>query len=434
MKTLSIFLWLCLTSLAVFAQEPEKREADREQDKAPQTYFEDGQYFLASSNYQEALYNFKQILQKGHANANINYLIGLCYNEIDGQKLKALPYLKKAQSNISREYQKGRFKEKRAPPETYFLLGQTYQIKYQFDSAISYFRKYLPLLPEEDQKGRRYTKKQIEACKNAAEFQANKKDYTITKLEQPVNTTNNNFRPVIGGKDSILAFMRSLKFYDGIFISRKKNDTLWGSPRNITQNVKSDGDLYTSSLSYDGKTLFLVRHEKFKSNIYISRYQNGEWQKHQEAANQINSKFWEEHASMTRDGKTIYFSSNRNRNNKGGMDIYKIQKNEDGNWSNPVNIGDRINTTFNEDHPFITNDGQKLFFCSQGHKTMGNYDIYYAVKKGEKWSKPKNLGYPINTPNDDMFFAPDQEGNTGYFARPDKKTGNKQIYKVHLDQ
>ena len=146
----------------------------------------------------------------------------------------------------------------------------------------------------------------------------------------------------------------------------------------------------------------------------------------------INSKWNEVHASITADGKRLYFASDR-KGGVGGYDIWYSDLQPNGKWGKSVNMGPTINTKLDEDTPFASEDGKVLFFASQGHENMGGYDIFYSIKDGNQWSKAINLGYPINTTLDDKFYFPLGDGTTGYMAK--RLTGGlglQDIYRVKI--
>jgi tetratricopeptide (TPR) repeat protein len=401
--------------------------------RSAKEYFNDAEYFISLGDYQEALYNYLEVYKSGYKNGNVNYRIGLCYVNIDGKKTMAIPYLEQAIQFVSRDYMEGSYKESHAPPEAFFYLGQAYQIDHQFKKAIDNYRRYLSLLPQGDMLGYRYTKQQIQACNRAKKIIADSVDYEIIKLGNSINNSASNYRPAVANNDSVIMYMNDLKFYDAIFYTTKRADGTWKNPKNVTQEIKSDGDFYPCHLSNDGNYAFLVMDDNFNSDIYFSIQQENSWAPFEEPEQRINTKYWESHASITEDRRSIYFSSNMSKDNQGGMDIYMIEKDLKGKWGRPINLGSTINTSFSEDIPFITADGKKLFFCSQGHNTLGGYDIFVAEKKGNAWGKPKNIGYPINTTDDDMFFCPTKNGKFGYYAKFEKN-GKKNIYKVILEE
>jgi hypothetical protein len=147
----------------------------------------------------------------------------------------------------------------------------------------------------------------------------------------------------------------------------------------------------------------------------------------------INSASHEPSASISPDGHDIYFTSDR-EGGMGGRDLYRIRRLPDGTWSFPLNLGPEVNTPFDEDAPFLHSDGVTLFFSSTGHGTMGGYDIFKTQcldPDQNGWSKPENMGYPLNTVNDDIYFCLSEDGTTGYFSSErDGGFGAQDIYEV----
>jgi len=180
---------------------------------------------------------------------------------------------------------------------------------------------------------------------------------------------------------------------------------------------------------------FSTKLDNYVGNIYISHYSDGIWSPVEKLNENINDKYWESHACVTKDENTLYFTSNR----KGGyeelnLDIYRSVKDSLGEWGPAVNLGPNINTEYNEETPFITEDGKTLFFSSYGHFNTGGYDILYStlLDSGE-WSKPLNMGYPINTPDDDLFYAPVGNGNFAYYSQyTNKGMGERDIFLLEI--
>jgi outer membrane protein OmpA-like peptidoglycan-associated protein len=200
-------------------------------------------------------------------------------------------------------------------------------------------------------------------------------------------------------------------------MASKKVNGVWGNPENITPEIQSDGDQFPCFITHDGKTLLLNKQDNFNSDIYISYFEGNKWTPSKPLNKNINTKYWESSASITDDGKKLYFTSNRPLGH-GGNDIYVSQLEPANGWGEPTNLGKVINTEFNEESPIISGDGKTLYFSSQGHDNIGGYDFFSSTldDKGN-WSKPVNLGYPINTTDDDMSFMPVNDGNFVYQSK-----------------
>ena len=380
-------------------------------------YFSDAEYFFVQEFYIDALSDFLEVSKHGHEdNANLNYMIGVCYLNIPGQKEKSIEYFLKAEPSVSVDYKKSSLKEQYAPVDLYLFLGNAYRISEQFDKAIDAYNKYKAIVGDANSAELDYADMQIDACKNAKKLMENPLDIHIRNVGEPINNSYANFNPVVSGDGNTMVYMSRLPFYDAVLISEKIGGK-WTEPRNITPELQSDGDQYVCAISFDGSQLLLSREEDMNSDIYISTMDDkGVWKK-STPLESINTRYWESHASFSKDGKTLYFASNRN-DGKGGMDIFRATKLTDGTWGNIKNIGAPINTSMNEDVPFITEDGTKLYFSSQRKNTIGGYDIFVSeLQEDGSWGEPQNIGYPLNTPDDNLFFFPHNNGTEPYFFR-----------------
>ena len=396
-------------------------------------YFLDAEFFLAQEEYIDALYDYTELYNNGFKdNANINYRIGICYLNIPGQKEKSIPYLLEAVKNTKNNNRDSEFRENKAPMDATLFLGNAYRVNNKLDQAIETYTKYKNILPSSDKEDITFVENQIAACKAAKVFMSHPVDLVKTNLGETINGNSSNFKAVISGNGKTILYMNELPFYDAVYYSTFK-DGAWTKPVNITPQIQSDGDQYVSSVSYDGTTLYLTKEDNFNSDIYVSKLVDSLWQKSEPLNKKINTKYWESHASISKDGKTLYLSSNR-KGSLGGMDIFKSVKDEDGDWGEPVDLGPTINTALNEDSPFITEDGKTLFFSSQGHQGMGGYDIYKStLDSNGNWSKPINLGYPLNTTDDDLFYYPFENGKIGYMSLLEPGGyGKEDIYKVQI--
>ncbi|MBN2274976.1 MAG: OmpA family protein [Bacteroidales bacterium] len=421
MKKLILISIILLTAFCITGQPMSKTELKE--------YFLDAEFFFAQEEYTDALYDYMELYNNGYnENANINYRIGVCYLNITGQKEKSIPFLNYAVQNTTRRYRNGSFKETRAPLDAWLFLGNAYRINNQLDKAIEIYNKYKSIAKSTDEIN--YADQQIKACQVAKTFMADPLPVRRTNLGSPVNTNSSNFKAVVSGDGKTLVYMNELPFYDAVYYSTYQNNN-WTEPVNITPQLQSDGDQYVSSISYDGKTLYLTREGNFDSDILISRYENGKWTKSVLLGGNINTKYWESHASVSKDGNTLYFTSNR-KGGPGSMDIFKAKRDASGAWSEPVPLDEKVNTLLNEDTPFITDSDSLLFFSSQGHVTMGGYDIQMVrLTPSGTWSEPENLRYPINTTDDDLFYYPWHNGKIGYVSIYDKDgAGKEDIYAI----
>jgi len=426
MKTASLLVLLCTLQAIAFSQAKDQAELKE--------YFTDAEYFLAQEEYADALYDYLEIYNSGFsANANINYRMGICYLNIPGQKDKAIPYLLEATKTVSLKYKESTLKQKSAPVDAYLYLGNAYRVSNQLGKAIESYEKFKTLTRSSEEMA--YADQQILAAKTALGFMNSPDRLRFTNLGDSINGVSSNYKAVISGNGLVLIYMNELPFYDAIYYSTFANGA-WTSPVNITPQIQSDGDQFVSSVSFDGKYLLLTREDAFNSDIYFSRFENGQWTRSQPLPGQdINTKFWESHACLSRDMKTLYFSSNR-KGSLGGTDIYRSVLQPDGVWGESVNMGSDINTVLNEDTPFLSDEGNELYFSSQGHTNMGGYDVFKSTMGSDgKWSKPQNLGYPVSTTDDDLFVYPWRNGRVIYLSaiRPEG-FGKEDIYAVQPEE
>ncbi len=424
MKNKLFSLIFLLISLSAFPQnQKDIKEA-----------FLDGEYFLAYDEYIDALPFYKKVYDVNPENANINYKMGLCYLNIPGKKDQAIPHFLKAVTNVSPDYKEGNYKEVAAPVDAYFFLGNAYQIQNNLVDAEKNYKIYLGYLDPSDTTNINFVNQNILSCQYASEIIENRVYFELKNIGKVINTASNDYDAVISGDGTTLVYISSLKFYDAIFYSKKNSNGEWGFPINITPDIKSDGDYYPTGISYKGDSLLLSRNDNFNSDLYISVIKDGQWTPADKLGSNINSKFWESHASFSKDGQTIFFTSNRSGGH-GGLDIYKTVKQSDGTWGKPVNLGSTINSQFNEETPFISDDMKTLFFSSQGHKTMGGFDIFSSeLGTDGQWKEPQNIGYPINSTDDDLFFIPIDNGIGGYFsfAGGNPNYGMNDIYYLNI--
>jgi tetratricopeptide (TPR) repeat protein len=393
--------------------------------------FNQGEMYILFEEYNEALPSFENLLKLSPDNANFKYRIGQCYLNIPGQKEKAIPFLEEAVQSISPKHKQGRIKEKSAPYDALYYLANAYRINNQLDKAIETYELFIQNMDH-----RVYDSTivnfQLQTCHNAKQMMTRPLFVKYSNLGENINERFLETNPVISAKDDLLFFSRKLQFRTALFYSRLNNG-IWSGPVDIIPDLNVDDKFYPTSLSRDGKTLFLYSNFDYIGNIYTSRFENDKWNPVEKLNENVNTKYWESHATVSPDGKKLFFSSNR-KGGYGGLDLYVSDLDSIGAWGPARNLGPVINTPYHEDTPTITEDGKTLFFSSRGHYNMGGYDIFYSTMvEGEEWSIPLNAGYPLNTTDDDLFFTPIGKGYQGYIARyDDRGFGEQDIYRVEI--
>lgn len=259
-----------------------------------------------------------------------------------------------------------------------------------------------------------------------------------------LNSPYADYAPVINADASVMYFTsrrpatgkekkKGIAGMENIYFSSFNKETgKWSESRMLPSPVNFSGRFNSAvALSNDGQRLFLYRDDKFgNGDIYESVLQGDIWSEPQPLPEPINSEHHETSVTLSPDGNTIYFVSNR-PGGKGGLDIWYCTKTKYGKWSQAKNSGAVINSADDEEAVFLHPDGKTLYFSSRGHKGLGGYDIFYTTLKSKKWTNPVNLGPVINTSNDDVYFVVEANGQTAYYASiREDGTGEKDIYKV----
>ncbi len=364
-------------------------------------------------------------------NAELNAKIGYCYlNSSD--KSKAVHFFKKAYSlnkNLDAYY--------------IFMMGEAYHINNQFDEAIKYYKLAKNKKSKIDASVLKQVAKKVKECTFAKKLVATPINVKINNLSDAINSAYEEYVPVINADESEIFFTSRRPtttggkidpligdYYEDIYYAHKKNGS-WTKAVNMGTPVNSEFHDATIGLSLDGQKLFIYRdNKKGDGNIYVTEKNGKKWSEPKELPAPINSKSQETSACYSFDGNTIYFVSDR-PGGQGGKDIYKATKNKDGNWINAENLGPTINTPEDEDAVFLHPDGKTLYFSSKGHQTMGGYDIFKSTYEKGRWSDPINIGYPVNTSDDDVCIVLTASGDYGYYTsiKADGK-GKRDIYRV----
>lgn len=398
--------------------------------KGLQDSFLEAEYFLMNEDYNDALSYYLQLYEKLPDNANLAYCIGLCYLNIPGKKNLSIDYLETAVKNMSAKHKEGTINQVSAPYDALYNLAKAYRINYKFDQAKETYTKYSGILLPDDRENLDFIRHEIEICDMAKKLISKPVEYTEENLGELFNDEKADYNPVISADGKSFAYMITLKFYNAVMFSRLINGA-WSAPVNITSDLQTDGDFFISCLSADGKQLYLSKDDNYNSDIYVSTFDGAIWSKIVKLDKNINTKYWESHGFISDNGNQLIFASDR-PGGFGGLDLYISNKTK-GVWGPAINLGPEINTPFNEDRPFLINNGKTIFFASQGHENIGGYDLFRTdLQSNGLWNSPKNLGYPINTPDDNIFFMPAGDGKSGYYSlfKDSGGYGKEDIYKI----
>ncbi|MGL4364024.1 MAG: OmpA family protein [Bacteroidales bacterium] len=360
-------------------------------------------------------------------NAELNLLLAECYLfSID--KKKAIPFLEKVL-------------EIKTTPELYArayrCFGDVCHLTYQFDKAIEYYKRYL----EYDSSEQLHIQKKIAECNAAKELVNNPVPVVIHNVGQSVNSGYGEYSPVVNADGSVLYFTSNRPnaaedfdedlgaYFENIYVAYK-NGGLWGRATDIGEPINSASNDAVVGISVDAEILLLFLPENGGDIGYALR--NGmEWGRKISFGPNVNSPHFEGSASLSSDGSTLYFVSNRANPESPRKDIYYSKRGQNGEWQTPINIGTPVNSEFDESSVCIHPNGTTLFFSSNGHKTMGGYDIFRTDYVNGEWTVPENIGYPVNTPDDDMFFQITASNRFAFFSsvRADG-LGDNDIYRV----
>lgn len=424
MKLIKLNTYILLLLLSLNLQGQTKKEVEE--------LYKDANSYYYFEDYEEALALFLQVYSKYPDNYNLCFKIGVCYLNIPGYKQQSIPYLEKAATNTKKHYNEQSVLETKAPFDAVFYLGNAYFIANQLDKARAEYTKFKELIKDEKSWNLAYYDHQVLTLKSSQVIQSLPVNFLRSNLGEQFNNRFSNYNPIISGDEKTFAYTTKQKFYQAIYVSRKKGDN-WGTPINITLDLQVDGNCSTLSLSNDGNELYLFKDDNHDGNIYVTHFTDGHWTPMKKLNENINTKYYETHASISSDGKKLYFTSNR-KGGYGDLDIYVSERINDDNWGPAVNLGPVINTSMNENTPFITTDGSTLFFSSEEHNNMGGYDVFYSQLKSDgTWSEPINLGYPINTTDDDLFYSPVGDGSRLLLSLLDKDGyGEQDIYQIDV--
>jgi Periplasmic component of the Tol biopolymer transport system len=381
-----------------------------------ETFTEAESYFLYEE-YADALPLYVKLKDQIPDNYNLSYKIGRCYLNLPYEKQKSIAFLEDAVKYNSGKPGVTSLRELRAPSDALFYLGDAYRVNNQLEKAIQAYQRF-----KEKASNKTYDLElvdhQIKSCQRALTMEKRPITVKMVNLGDVINTRFSETNPVITPDETMIVYATRLPFYQAVFYSKKVNGR-WTDPVNMIPELGVDGDCFPTCISHDGRELFVYRSDQFRGDLYVTNYINGSWTRIRKLNSNINTKYFESHASISPDGKTLYFTSNRN-GGFGGLDIYKSTRvsTTTDDWGPAVNLGPTINSEYNEDSPFLTEDGKRMFFSSFGHETLGGYDIFYSdLKDDGTWGEPVNLGYPINTPDDEVFYNPLKDGSVGYMAR-----------------
>lgn len=382
--------------------------------------FDDENYEVALKQYLKAYKNYKN-------DVTVNYRIGFSYLKTNYDKAKALPYLLFVDS-----VKKGNFNTLQ------FDLAQAYFHKHEFDKSIEYAKGYLSLKYHNTEELAAIDRF-LEMCSNAKSMMAKPLNVSFVNLGDKINSPQDDYIPFITEDETFMVFSSARKynneyqqFIRGVYFSSKVEGA-WQLAKAASAKINAgDESQEAVGINKDG-SLILVHVDRLSApnEIYFTqKSKTGTYGDLADLGKNINSKFGEAGASISQTGDSIFFASDR-PGGLGGYDIYMSNKLPDGTWGTPVNLGEPINSQNDENYPYITAEGTTLYFSSNGHNSIGGYDIFRSRLLTDKWSEPKNLGYPINDTYDNYNIALTSNARYGYVSKMGAEgLGGLDVYRV----
>lgn len=394
----------------------------------------DKNYKAGAGTYDIARDHYLFAQQYNPENARLNYKLGVCYLFTD-DKYRAIDYLRKAYA-LDAEVSK----------DIHYLLGQAFQLVLEFDKAVDHYQMHMETLPSayRDLYGEVLEKRQ-EECKNGKELALNPVRVILKNPGPAINSKYDDYNPVFAFDDTTLFFTSRRpfeksrrneidnKFKEDIYRSDYRN-LEFGQAVRLAKPFNTANNDAIVGIARDGKRMLLYRGHVDGGDIQMTAYNSEKqrWSKPKSLKGRLTSKQGETSACFSPDQTELYYISRNKKLSMGGKDILVSRLDDKGKWSHPVNAGAHLNTPYDEEGLFISPEGHFLYFASQGHTSMGGFDIFRSERlEDNSWSDPVNLGYPINTPDDEVFYITDQTGSFGMYSTiREGSMGSKDIYKV----
>lgn len=385
---------------------------------------------LDAGQWADAQRIYKRLLNVDTTFADVYYEIGLCELNMPDIADRAAEHFASAVKNGSRE--------------GIYQLALVRHHQQLFDEEIALLKTYKDLgqraMPNAE------VDRQADMARTAKAMTEKPVHVIIRNMGDAINSSAHDYCPLVTADGKTIYFtsrragsMGGLKDESGQWLEdiyfSNSDDDIWSHATNANAPLCTSGQDATVGLSPDGNEMIIYRAGQgmMEGDLFLTDRMQGVWQTPKRMTSQINSGAHEPSATISPDGSEIYFTSDR-AGGFGGRDLYRIRRLPNGQWSLPLNLGPNINTAYDEDAPFIHSDGTTLFFSSNGHHTMGGFDIFKADLIDPdmgRWGEPVNLGYPLNTVNDDIYFCMGQDGLTGYFSSErDGGLGGQDIYQV----
>ena len=429
-----VFILLFLASCTV-AQESFSQSLHTSSNKALKLYNE-GMAFYDYSEFSKAEVLFKNAIENDSTFFEAHMMLGEIYTKSRSFKEAAAHY--NAAVNIdSVSYR-----------PVFFTLANAEMMILDYANALYNYKAYLRSKGMSE-RNRVVAEKNVRNCKFALEMLKQPLPFNPISVGANINTSDDEYWPSITADGQTLMFTRQVhsgNFPAGMgsrstqedFYLSFNSDSGWGMSYNAGEPLNTSSNEGAQTLSSNGNFMYFTACERSgglgSCDIYFSSFSNGRWSVPYNLGWPVNTTSWESTPSISSDGSMLFFTSNR-QGGKGGKDLWYSILSGKGTWSNPVNLGNTINTDGDEMSPFIHFDGKTLYFASNGLPGMGGFDIYLTrMNEDSTWSEPKNLGYPINTPSDETGLVIDASGQKAFFSSKRDNRNGKDIFYFLLDE
>ena len=379
----------------------------------------DRYYKQGLGTYDMARDHYLYAHQYNPENAALNYKLGVCYLFTDN-KYEAIDYLHRAYTL-----------DPAVSGDIHLMLGMAYQLVLEFDKAMEQYNMHSSQLePKKKQEFAPTLEKRFDECMHGKDLSRDPVRVIIQPLGEEVNSKYDDYNPLLAFNDTALIFTSRRPFGKAKRnkIDNKYNEDIYGSTLKRGQfgnAIRYDKPFNTEhndavvGRSADGNTWILYRGAVQGGDLQLASYMQdkGKWSRPKSITGRLTSKDGETSACFSPNGRELYFVSRNSKLSHGGKDIFYARLDSKGKWTKPVNLGLTINTPYDEEGVFVSPDNRYLYFASMGHNSMGGFDIFRS-ERGEDggWSEPENMGYPINTPDDEIFYITDQTGSHGYYS------------------
>jgi outer membrane protein OmpA-like peptidoglycan-associated protein/tetratricopeptide (TPR) repeat protein len=420
-----LLLVFCLLPLIVFAQKQTSST-----NKQAQKAYEQANYFISENLYDKAISELNQAVSLDQKFLAAYQQLGDLYRKF-GKYSNALDNYSRILS-IDPEFH----------PITYFGIADSELNTGNYRQAIEHFNKYLTY-PGLNSASIDKINKFIRDCKFSLEALKSPVPFKPINMGPAINSKEDEYLPVITADESMIIFTRQQNRNEDFYKSEKRNGK-WAVAEFLSKEINTPNfNEGAQNISPDGNYLFFTGCNRpdglGRCDIYISKREGNDWSQPFNIGGPVNTAGWESQPSISANGRTLYFVSTR-QGGYGGYDIWSSELNTDGTWSNPVNLGKEINTSYDEHSPFIHPDNESLYFSSNGWPGMGNKDVFISRKAylGEKqtgWQKPENLGFPINTFAEESGLSISTDGKLAFFSSNQKEGyGKLDIYSFELPE